>query len=285
MPLAPKSLTGQGGAGRKRYGCPVGSATVPALAHQVYGPRDGPPILLVHGFPFDRRMWRFQANALATAGLRVIAPDLAGFGQSDGAGHTSMDAHAKDLLALLDHLHVPKASVCGFSMGGYVALAVAAAASERLDGLVLIDTRAGTDSEEGRAKRDAAIADVEAHGTRTLVAKQLEAQLTEATRRTQRLLAAEVRDLMLRQPKASVVAALQAMRDRPDRLPMLRQLKAPALVLVGAHDKVTPPEAAKEMAGALLNAELRVIEGAAHLSPMERPHDVNAALIEWAASP
>lgn len=254
------------------------------LAHQVYGPREGPAVLLVHGFPFDRRMWRFQANALASAGLRVIAPDLAGFGQSDGASHTTMDAHARDLVALLDRLRVPKATVCGFSMGGYVALAFAAAAPDRLEGLVLIDTRAGADTPEGKAKREAVMADVQAHGTRGLVAKQIETQLTEATRKAQRLLVEEVRDLMLRQPKASVLAALQAMRDRPDRLALLRQLKVPALVVVGAEDKVTPPEAAKEMAGALLNAEMQVIEGAAHLTPMERPHEVNQAIIDWFAS-
>lgn len=257
---------------------------MPDLAHQVYGPREGPAVLLVHGFPFDRRMWRLQANALATAGIRVVAPDLAGFGQSDGASHTSLEAHARDLVALLDRLKVPKATVCGFSMGGYVALAFAAIAPSRLDGLVLIDTRAGADSAEGKAKRDAAIADVTAHGTRGLVAKQLDAQLTEATRKDQRLLVEEVRALMLRQPKASVVAALQAMRDRPDRMALLRELKVPALILVGAHDKVTPPEAAKEMAGALLNAELQVIDDAAHLTPMERPREVNQALIDWFAS-
>ena len=258
---------------------------MPELAHQVYGPRDGPAVLLIHGFPFDRRMWRFQANALASAGLRVIAPDLAGFGQSEGTSPTSVDAHAKDLLALLDRLRVPKATVVGFSMGGYVALAVAAAAPERLEGLVLIDTRAGADSSEGKAKRDAAIADVQANGTRGLVTKQVDGQLTEATRKSQRILVEEVRTIMLKQSKASVVAALQAMRDRPDRLALLKALKVPALVLVGAEDKVTPPEAAKEMAGALLNADLQVIDGAAHLSPMERPHDVNQALVDWFASP
>ena len=257
---------------------------MPELAHQVYGPKDGPALLLVHGFPFDRRMWRMQANALASAGLRVIAPDLAGFGQSEVPGHLSMDGHARDLLQLLDRLRVAKVTVAGFSMGGYVALALAAAAPERLDGLILVDSRANADSEEARAKRDTLIDEVTAHGTRGLVAKQVEGQLTEATRKTQRLLVEEVRDLMHKQPKAAVIAALHAMRDRPDRRDLLRQLKVPALILVGSEDKVTPVEAAKEMAGLLVNAELQVIDGAAHLSPMERPHDVNQAIIDWFGS-
>jgi 3-oxoadipate enol-lactonase len=257
---------------------------VPELAHQVYGPRDGAAVLLVHGFPMDRQMWRLQVNALASAGLRVIVPDLAGFGRSEGM-QDSVDGYASDLVALLDRLHIPKATVVGFSMGGYVALAFAAIAAARLEGLVLIDTRAGADSQEGRAKRDALIADIEARGVRGLAMKQVDSQLTEATRTTQRLLVDEVRMMMLRQSKAAVVGALKAMRDRPDRLGLLRQIKVPALVLVGSEDKVTPPDAAKEMAGALLNAEMQVIDGAAHLSPMERPHDVNQALLDWFASP
>lgn len=257
---------------------------MPELAHQVYGPRDGPAVLLVHGFPMDRQMWRFQVNALATAGLRVVVPDLAGFGRSEGM-QDSVDGHARDLVAVLDRLRIQKATVVGFSMGGYVALAFAAIAAARLDGLVLVDTRAGADSPEGRSKRDALIAEVEAAGPRGLAMKQVETQLTEATRTTQRLLVDEVRMMMLRQPKAAVVAALKAMRDRPDRMQLLTSIGVPALVLVGSEDKVTPLDAAKAMADALPNAELQVIDGAAHLSPMERPHDVNAALIDWFASP
>lgn len=257
---------------------------MPELAHQVYGPRDGPAVLLVHGFPFDRAMWRFQANTLATTGLRVIVPDLAGFGRSEGM-QDSVDGFARDLVALLDRLHVQKCTVVGFSMGGYVALAFAAIAAARLEGLVLIDTRAGADSKEGRAKREGVIADVEKHGVRGLAMKQVESQLTETTRTTQRLLVDEVRMMMLRQPKAAVVGALKAMRDRPDRMELLPSIKVPVLILVGSEDKVTPLDAAKAMADALPNAELHVIEGAAHLSPMEKPHDVNQALTDWFASP
>jgi 3-oxoadipate enol-lactonase len=254
---------------------------VAELAHQVYGPRDGPAVLLVHGFPFDRRMWRFQVNTLATAGLRVIAPDLRGFGSSDGPSPTTMEGHAKDLLSLLDRMRVPKVTLVGFSMGGYVALALAAAAPDRIEGLVLIDTRANADSPEARSKRDATILDVQAHGPRGLVSKQIEAQLTESTRKSHRLLTEEVRELMLKQPKSSVLAAIQAMRDRPDRMALLPTLNVPALIVVGFHDRVTPVDAAQAMKDALPQAELHVIDGAAHLTPMERPHDLNQALLDW----
>ena len=256
------------------------------LSYAVHGPRDGPAVLLIHGFPFDRAMWRFQVGPLTAAGYRVVVAELPGFGRTEEVGATapaldSVDAMARELLRLLDRLRIAKVTVVGFSMGGYVALALAAQAKDRLAGLVLIDTRAEADSEEARQKRDATIASVQAQGTRGLAMAMLATQLSEGTRASERLLAEEVRAMMLRQPKATVVAGLKAMRDRPDRRDLLPTLSCPVLVLVGEHDKVTPLDSAKTMLGASRKGELKVIEGAAHLSPMERPDDVNEALVSW----
>ncbi|HUR24752.1 MAG TPA: alpha/beta hydrolase [Candidatus Thermoplasmatota archaeon] len=256
------------------------------LSYAVHGPRDGPALLLIHGFPFDRAMWRFQVGPLTAAGYRVVVAELPGFGRTEEVGSPvqpldSVDAMATELLRLLDRLRISKAVPVGFSMGGYVALALAAQAKDRLAGLVLIDTRAEADSDEGRKKRDATIADVQKHGTRALAMAMLANQLTEPTRTGERLLAEEVRAMMLRQPKATVAGALKAMRDRPDRRDLLPTLSCPVLVVVGDQDKVTPLDCAKTMLGASRAGELVVVEGAAHLSPMERPDDVNEALIEW----
>lgn len=254
------------------------------LAHQVFGPRDGPTLVLVHGFPFDRRMWRLQVGPLSQAGLRVVTLDLPGFGQSEGSA-TTMEGHARAVLALLDRLRIAKATVAGFSMGGYVALALAALAPERLSGLILIDTRANADSADARTKRDAAMAEVQAHGVRPLAQRQIPSQFTAATRARHRLLVEEVRDLMLHQSKPAVLAGLQAMRDRPDRLASLAALQVPVLVLVGAEDGVTPLDAAQAMAQANARATLQVIAAAAHLSPMEQPEAVNQAILAWMATP
>ncbi|MFA5944973.1 MAG: alpha/beta hydrolase [Candidatus Thermoplasmatota archaeon] len=256
------------------------------LSHSVHGPRDGPTLLLVHGFPFDRAMWRFQVAALTGAGYRVVVPDLPGFGRSEDPGRKdapleSVDGMAAELLLLLDRLRIAKITPVGFSMGGYVALAVAAKAPDRLSGLILLDTRAEPDSTEAKAKRDVTIAQVQEHGTRALAIAMMANQLTEATRGKERLLAEEVREMMLRQPKESVVAALKALRDRPDRRDLLPTLSVPVLVVVGDQDKVTPLDSAKTMLGASRNGELKVIAGAAHLTPMEQPDEVNEVLIGW----
>jgi 3-oxoadipate enol-lactonase len=104
---------------------------------------------------------------------------------------------------------------------------------------------------------------------------------TEATRTRQRLLAEEVRDMMLKQSKLGVMAAIAALRDRPDRTPALRQIQVPTLILVGDHDAVTPPSEAQAMAAAVPGAKLVTIPGAAHLAPMEQPEAVTTALLDW----
>lgn len=253
------------------------------LAYVVHGPRDAPAVVLVHGFPYDRAMWRFQIGPLTRAGYRVILPDLPGHGRSDVEPNLSVDSMADDIARLLDRLHLPKAVIVGFSLGGYVALAFAARHAQRMAGLVLMDTRAAADTEEGRTKRDAAIADVQGHGTRGIVAAMLPKHLTAATRSTQRLLAEEVRDMMLRQEKAGVLAALAALRDRPDRTGILASIQVPTLVMVGSDDALTPPADAELLAAKIPGATLRVVQAAAHLTPMEQPDDVNDALLEWLA--
>ena len=251
------------------------------LSVAVHGPRDGPAVLLVHGFPFDRAMWRLQVGPLTAAGYRLVLPDLPGFGRSEVPPAGSVDVMARDLLATLDRLRVQRFVACGFSMGGYVALALAALAPDRLAGLVLIDSKAGADSDEGKAKRDATVEKVNAHGSRAIVPGLLEGQLTAATRSAERLLTEEVRAMMMRQPKAAVIAAVRAMRDRPDRTDALRKLACPVLVLHGGEDKVIPADAARAAAEAAKDGEFVAIPGAAHLSPMERPDAVNAALVDW----
>ncbi|MEA3166882.1 MAG: hypothetical protein QOJ26_1756 [Thermoplasmata archaeon] len=256
------------------------------LSYAVYGPREGPALLLIHGFPFDRAMWRFQVAPLTAAGYRVVVAELPGFGKTEEVGRNdppleTVDAMAASLVRLLDRLRITKVVPVGFSMGGYVALALAAAAKDRLAALVLIDTRAEADSADAKKKRDETIAQVEAHGTRALAMAMIANQLTEATRTSERLLAEEVRAMMLRQPKTTVAAALKAMRDRPDRRDLLKELKCPVLVVVGEKDSITPPAAANVMVDLAKKSDLVTIAGAAHLTPMERPDDVNEALIEW----
>lgn len=245
-----------------------------ALAWDEAG-QEGHVVVLLHGYPFDRTMWRDQL--LGIHGHRLLALDLRGFGASDrGEGMMTMGDYADDVAALLDTLGHQRAVVVGLSMGGYVALAFAERHRERLAGLVLMDTKASPDDEAGRKGRDETIATVTADGTSKPVATMMEKLFAGDT-------PAELRErvlaMMQRATPSAMIAALGAMRDRPDRRALLPQLSGiPALVVVGKEDRLTPPDVNREMAEAMPGADFVLVEGAGHLPPMERPQTVNEAL-------
>jgi 3-oxoadipate enol-lactonase len=233
----------------------------------------GEPIVLLHAFPFDRRMWWSTAAALAGR-HRVIAPDLRGFGESPASGPFSIADLADDVAALLDVLGLSRATLLGLSMGGYVALAFAARHGARLERLVLADTKAGPDTPEARRGRDEAIALVQAEGVEAYLERQLPRLLSPGASDALR---ASTRALGLQTPEA-LVNGLVALRDRPDRTGELGQIAVSTLVMVGAEDRVTPPSEARAMAAAISGARLVELPAAGHLSNLEAPAAFEAAL-------
>lgn len=251
------------------------------LHYRIHGPRDAPVVLLAHGFPFDGMMWTKQIGPLTAAGFRVVVPDLRGFGRSEPQPDASMDAMADDLVALLDRERIETAIVVGFSMGGYVALSFAVRFQHRLRALVLCDTRAEPDGEEARAKRYETIADVKARGVQVVASAMMSKLVTTAALAERAALVSEVREMMLRQSVAGVVAALAGLAERPDRQTQLAGIAVPTLVMVGADDTVTPVAASEALAAGIPGALLAVIPGAAHLSPMEQPQTFNRLLVDF----
>ncbi len=241
----------------------------------------GDPWVLLHSFPIDRRMWSAQSVALAAAGHRVIAVDLPGFGASPPlvTDAPSLDGYVDAVLTTLDHLALDRVTVLGLSLGGYVALRLAARAPERLRALVLADTRAAGDSPETRASRVLNLGLVRSKGPAALIEKMLPHLLApgapEALRSTLRAWAAE-------QSAEGVTHALLAMRDRPDASAVLPTLRGPTLLVVGEHDGITPPSEHGTMATAIAGARVEVIAGAGHLSNLERPDEFNRAVIQFA---
>ena len=248
------------------------------LAYRDRGQGRPVALLLIHGFPLDHRMWDAQLAGLAGQ-ARVIAPDLRGFGRSAAAlsGPLTMDQHADDLAALLDHLGIGRAVVAGLSMGGYIAFAFWRRHQERVQALVLADTRAEADSPQAQANRDAAAAKVRTAGVAAIAGDMLPRLLAPASLANPRL-AERMRAMMADQPAETVIAALAGLRDREDSRPTLPTITVPTLVLVGAHDALTPPADATALAAGIPAARLVVIPAAGHMSPLENPRAVNAAL-------
>ena len=240
----------------------------------------GMPVVFIHGFPHHRGLWAPQLDALARR-ARCIAPDLAGFGESTPVARASMDAYADDVVALLDTLGIERAVFAGLSMGGYVAFALWRRHRARCHALVLADTRAGADDDAARGKRREMIALARAQGSAAVAATMLPGMVGKSTRERSPELVAQV-DAMLRAaaPEA-MVGALEAMMSRPDATPTLGGIDVPTLVVVGAEDVLTPPSAARAMADAIPDARLETIDGAGHVSNLERPAAFNYVLGEF----
>lgn len=241
----------------------------------------GEPLLLVHGFPLSSDLYQPQRAALSRR-FRVITPDLRGMGRSDPQPGYSMDTYADDLVALLDHLGVGQAIMGGMSMGGYVVFALLRRHPDRVKGLILIDTKAAADTEEGRQGRYKMIEQACDKGATAIAEVMLPKMLTEQTREQQPELAEFVRGMMAATPVDGITGALEAMAARPDSTPLLPSIQVPTLIVVGNEDQVTPTSVAQEMHKAIPSAELVIIDGAAHATTLERPAAVNQAIEEWA---
>lgn len=238
----------------------------------------GTAVLLVHGFPLDSRMWDAQVPALASPGRRVIVPELRGFGRSQSDQAFTIESLADDLHALAQGVGAIPFVLVGLSMGGYVALAYAKKYLSDLRGLVLVDTKAEADTAEGKQGRAKMIELVRKDGSKAVADQMMPKMLAKDAADQRPQTAQALRRIMEACPPKTIEHALAAMRDRPDRSGELSQIKVPTLVIVGESDAITPPAAAEAMVGKIPGAQLVVIKGAGHMSPMEQPEQVNRAL-------
>lgn len=239
----------------------------------------GQPLLLVHGFPLDHSMWAGQMDDLAGQ-YRVVAPDLCGFGQSDvRTGTVTMSQMADDLAALLAALSITvPISLCGLSMGGYVAWQFALRHRQRLARLILCDTRAVADSPAAAAGRLKTAEKVLAEGASVVAEAMLPKLFAPATWAAQPQVVEATRQVMLRTSREGIAAALRGMAERPDVTPQLQNIDVPTLVVCGEHDGISPPAEMREIARQLPQATYVEIAGAGHMAPLEQPGPVNAAI-------
>ncbi|HEV7894022.1 MAG TPA: alpha/beta fold hydrolase [Pyrinomonadaceae bacterium] len=241
----------------------------------------GPAVVFLHGFPFDRSMWSGQVERLS-ASFRVIAPDLRGHGETTVTREpASMEEMAEDVVSLLDELNVPRAVICGLSMGGYVALALYRAFTARVRALVLADTRAKADTEEARRTREENAQRALAEGIGPIVDSMLPKLLSERTRGGEPETVARVRRMMLGLNPEGAAAALRGMALRRDQTDLLPKIDVPVLFLVGSEDIITPPAEAEAMHALVNGSRLQVIEGAGHVSNVERPDEFDRVLAEF----
>jgi 3-oxoadipate enol-lactonase len=254
------------------------------LAYVDRGP--GPVVLLVHGFPLDHSMWDAQIEALSKE-YRVIAPDLRGYGESalgevDDAVGVPLERYADDLAGLLDALKIAEPVVfVGFSMGGYIGWQFWRRHRDRVRALVMCDTRAVADNDEGRAMRLKMAAHVAEWGA-AKVADAMEPKLFAEVTRSQRPdLVAATRRVITDTNVRAIAAAQLGMAARVDSTLLLADINVPTLILVGEHDVLSTRDEMSGLADKIPNAKFVEIAGAGHMAPVEDPAAVTVTLLSF----
>jgi pimeloyl-ACP methyl ester carboxylesterase len=232
----------------------------------------GLPLILIHGFPLDRTTWEPMIPFIQQ-GVRVITPDLRGFGHSEASqGVYGMRLLADDIAGLLDGLKIDMAVIAGHSMGGYVTLAFAQAYPERLLGLGMIASQAIADTPEKRIGRYAQAEEVARLGSRS-TAESMAPKLTDDPK-----LQAKLFDLILHTSAIAISGSLKGMAERIDMVGFLSEITVPVVVIHGHKDAIMPIERAKETAGGIPRAVLSEIPEAGHMPMMETPEVTAQAL-------
>ncbi len=246
------------------------------------GNKNNPPIIFVHAFPHDKRMWEKQADFLSKD-FFVVTYDVRGFGESEtGDGQYTMEQYADDLIELVDALGLEKPLVCGLSMGGYIILRALEKAQEKFSGVALMDTRSEADDNAGKLKRANAIKEINENGLEGFAKNFVRNCVWEKSIESENKGYLKALEIAASQNPTGVKGALLAMVSRTDTSDFLPMLNIPASVICGKFDTLTPVESMKKMAEQIPNAEFHVIEDAGHLSNLEQPDAVNKILGEFA---
>jgi pimeloyl-ACP methyl ester carboxylesterase len=238
----------------------------------------GSPVVLIHGFPFNRSLWNEQTAALSES-HRVITPDLRGFGESESSsGTVTMSRMAEDIARLMDALEIENATLGGLSMGGYVVLAFYKLFPTRVRGLVLADTRPQADTEEAKQGRAQQAERALTEGMATIADAMLPKLLTPETVAKRPSVVKRIRDMMMSTKSEGAAAALLGMAAREDQTQLLATIGVPTLIMVGRDDAITPVQDSQKMHERIAGSRLVILENAGHVSNIERAERFNEEL-------
>ncbi len=248
------------------------------LNHAYTDVGQGKPIILIHAFPTDQRLWKPQQDELKKY-FRIITLDLRGFGENDKTNGeaVTMTDYANEVKAVMSELHINKTVIGGESMGGYIALSFLQQYPESVEALILSDTQSIADSPETKAKREASAQDVMQNGTAELLAgfmnKALSPNADDVTK-------SYLKSIVDSQSATGIASALRGMALRVDTSFLLTQTSIPILIISGDKDILIPPQQSINMHALAKNSKLVIIPDAGHLSSLEKPSEWNQSVKE-----
>ncbi len=249
------------------------------IHYEIEGRDDGPPLLFSNSLGTDLHMWDKQAKHTAGLGFRVIRYDQRGHGQSEApAGDYTMKRLADDVIDLLDALEIEMTAFCGLSMGGMTGMHLGKHYPRRFSRLALCSTSAWMPPPENWNARIKAISE---GGMGAVVDRILGLWFTPAFREREPGEIASIRKMFLANDPVGYVGCCAAVRDMDER-DQLGTIEAPTLVVIGAHDASTTPEAGQYIVDRIPGAQKAVLDSA-HISNIEQRDEFNRIVLGFLA--
>lgn len=245
------------------------------------GNKNNQPIVFIHGFPFDHKMWDLQVDNFKKD-YHCITYDIRGLGQSAaGKGQYTIEEFVDDLFNIIESLNINKPVLCGLSMGGYIALRAVERNEEIFRALILCDTKSEADNNAGKINRANGIKEINDVGAEkfaeSFVQKCFSGNFLISNKK-------EYEEVLNRSKKSNPIGlrgCLLAMAGRTDTTDYLDKIKIPVLVLCGEEDKLTPPAVMEPMSDKITGSEFYIVPGSGHLIPVENPEFFNSKMEEF----
>ncbi len=241
--------------------------------------RAGRAVVFIHGFLEDLRMWDGFIQRIP--GYRVIKVDLPGFGQSSVQSPISISGYADSVREVLEAEQITEAILVGHSMGGYTAMAFAKKYPELLKGLCLFHSQPFPDTKENKAKRKKSANFVETHGGVAYAQATIPNLFAPAFRLKHRAIVDKVIELGQESSDEGIVAALYAMKNRPDTSQTLAQISCPVQFVIGTEDGAIPAENSLRQTTLPAVADVRILNGVGHMGHLEAKRATIRAVREF----
>lgn len=239
------------------------------------------PIIFLHGYPFDKSMWLGQLDFLQ-ASHRLLSLDIRGFGCStDEETPLNIGLFADDLIEFMDKLNIKTATICGLSMGGFIALNAIQRFPSRFDALILCDTQCIADTPEVREKRYSTIDEIISDGSKKFNEGFIKKVFHEDSLNYKKDLVEQLSAVVNSNSRHILIQGMVALAERAETCSGLSEIDVPTLILCGREDEVTPLAESEAMHEAIPGSTLHVIEKAGHVSNLEQPEAFNQHLLDF----
>ncbi len=248
---------------------------IDGISVQTNGKEANQSIILIHGFPFDHTLWDSIISNLKED-YYCVTYDIRGFGNSEfNSGQYTMESYAEDLENIILKLELDKPILCGFSMGGYIALRTNEKLQGKFKALILANTTTSSDNDEAKLKRASAISSINSDGVEPFVDKFFSVAFSEEFNKNETQKLKELKNKILDFSPIGIKGALLAMVSRTDTTESLSKIDIPVLLITADNDKVIPPETMKDMADRIKNSTFVSLKNSGHVSMIEKTKEFN----------